>query len=147
MLCPSCGAIAGQTSTFCPRCGAALPEQPEFDSRIGQTVAKKFRIERLIGEGGMGKVYRARLVALDKPVVLKVLRRALLADRQTVARFRREAQAASRLSHPNSINVIDIGETDGGEQYIAMELVDGKDLHQVISTASTSASSSSEPPT
>jgi len=134
LLCPSCGAIAGLTSTFCPRCGAALPEQPEFDSRIGQTVAKKFRIERLIGEGGMGKVYRARLVALDKPVVLKVLRRALLADRQTVARFRREAQAASRLSHPNSINVIDIGETDGGEQYIAMELVDGKDLHQVIST-------------
>ena len=115
MLCPSCGAIAGQTSTFCPRCGAALPEHTELDSRIGQTVAKKFRIERLIGEGGMGKVYRARLVALDKPVVLKVLRRALLADRQTVARFRREAQAASRLSHPNSINVIDIGETEGGE--------------------------------
>jgi len=134
LLCPSCGANAAQTSTFCPRCGAALLEQSELDSRIGQTVAKKFRIEKLIGEGGMGKVYRARLVALDKPVVLKVLRRALLADRQTVARFRREAQAASRLSHPNSINVIDIGETEGGEQYIAMELVDGKDLQQVLST-------------
>jgi serine/threonine-protein kinase len=134
LLCPSCGANAAQTSTFCPRCGAALLEQAELDSRIGQTVAKKFRIEKLIGEGGMGKVYRARLVALDKPVVLKVLRRALLADRQTVARFRREAQAASRLSHPNSINVIDIGETEGGEQYIAMELVDGKDLQQVLST-------------
>ncbi len=106
----------------------------QLDSHIGQMVAKKFRIESLIGEGGMGKVYRARLVALDKPVVLKVLRRALLSDPQTVARFRREAQAASRLSHPNSINVLDVGETEGGEQYIAMELVDGRDLHQVLST-------------
>jgi serine/threonine-protein kinase len=104
------------------------------ESHIGHTVAKKFRIEKLIGEGGMGKVYQARILALDKPVALKVLRRSLVAEPRTVARFRREAQAASRLSHPNSINVLDFGETDSGAHYIAMEWVDGKDLHEVLTT-------------
>ncbi len=132
LVCPSCGAQADQVSTYCPGCGAPVAPQPEVDRHVGQTVAKKFRIEKLIGEGGMGKVYRARILALDKPVVLKVLRRTLLCDQRTVARFRREAQAASRLSHPNSINVLDFGETESGEHYIAMELVNGKDLHQVL---------------
>ncbi len=134
LLCPSCGGDLGRAASYCPHCGAPFSVPPDTDEHIGQMVANKFRIEKLIGEGGMGKVYRARIVALEKPVVLKVLRRALLSDGRTVARFRREAQAASRLSHPNSINVLDFGETDSGEHYIAMELVDGKDLHQILST-------------
>jgi eukaryotic-like serine/threonine-protein kinase len=134
LVCPSCGAQARQVSTYCPECGAAVAVQPEVDEHVGRTVAKKFKIEQLIGEGGMGKVYRARVLTLDKPVVLKVLHRSLLCDQRTVARFHREAQAASRLSHPNSINVLDFGETESGEHYIAMELVDGKDLHQVLSS-------------
>jgi serine/threonine protein kinase len=134
LLCPSCGADAGEASIYCPQCGAPLAPQAEADPHPGQVVARKFRIEELIGEGGMGRVYRARIVALDKPIVVKVLRRALMCDRRTVARFCREAQAASRLSHPNSINVLDFGETESGEYYIAMELVQGKDLHQVLST-------------
>jgi len=134
LACLSCGAQAHRLSAYCPECGAPLAPEPEPDEHVGQTVAKKFRIETLIGEGGMGKVYRARLLTLDKPVVLKVLHRSLLCDQRTVARFRREAQAASRLSHPNSINVLDFGETESGEHYIAMELVDGKDLHQVLSS-------------
>ncbi|MDP1828430.1 MAG: serine/threonine-protein kinase [Archangium sp.] len=87
----------------------------------------------MIGEGGMGKVYKAIQIALDKPVVLKVLRQALLSDERTVKRFQREAKAASRLNHPNSISVLDFGQADDGAMYIAMEYVQGKDLHHILS--------------
>lgn len=106
---------------------------PAPDEHIGKTVANKYRVEQMIGEGGMGKVYKATQLALDKPVVLKVLRQALLSDERTVARFQREAKAASRLNHPNSISVLDFGQADDGAMYIAMEYVQGKDLHHILS--------------
>jgi eukaryotic-like serine/threonine-protein kinase len=106
---------------------------PSVDDTIGKTFAGKYRVEQMIGEGGMGKVYKATQLALDKPVVLKVLRQALLGDERTVARFQREAKAASRLNHPNSISVLDFGQADDGAMYIAMEYVQGKDLHQILS--------------
>jgi serine/threonine-protein kinase len=104
------------------------------DEHIGQVLAGKYKVEALIGEGGMGKVFRARQTVLDKPVVLKVLRSSLLSDERTVARFQREAKAASRLNHPNSISILDFGQdARSGALYIAMEYVNGKDLHQVLS--------------
>ncbi len=106
---------------------------PPVDDTLGRTIAGKYRVEQMIGEGGMGKVYKATQLALDKPVVLKVLRQALLGDERTVARFQREAKAASRLNHPNSISVLDFGQADDGAMYIAMEYVQGKDLHQILS--------------
>ena len=109
-----------------------LPVPPPDDT-IGKNIAGKYRVEQMIGEGGMGKVYKATQLALDKPVVLKVLRQALLGDERTVARFQREAKAASRLNHPNSISVLDFGQADDGAMYIAMEYVQGKDLHQILS--------------
>jgi len=95
-------------------------------------MARKYRVEKLLGEGGMGRVYRANQLVLEKPVVLKLLHPALQKDPRTVARFQREAKAASRLSHPNSIDVLDFGQTDDGALFIAMEFVDGRDLHQVL---------------
>lgn len=103
------------------------------DDYIGKTIAGKYRVEQMLGEGGMGKVYKATQVSLEKPVVLKVLRQALLSDERTVARFQREAKAASRLNHPNSISVLDFGQTEEGALYIAMEYVQGKDLHHILS--------------
>ncbi|HLL02882.1 MAG TPA: protein kinase [Myxococcaceae bacterium] len=105
----------------------------EVDEYVGKTLAKKYRVEALIGEGGMGKVYRSRQLALDKPVVLKVLRQSLLSDERTVARFQREAKAASRLNHPNSISILDFGQAEDGSLFIAMEFVPGQDLHQILS--------------
>ncbi|MFN0061910.1 MAG: protein kinase domain-containing protein [Myxococcaceae bacterium] len=102
------------------------------DDLVGRLVAQKYRVEQLIGEGGMGKVYRATQVALEKPVVLKVLRKSLLSDERTKARFQREAKAASRLNHPNSISILDFGEAEEGALYIAMEFVAGKDLQQIL---------------
>ncbi len=106
---------------------------PTPDEYIGKMVATKYRVEQMLGEGGMGKVYKATQLALDKPVVLKVLRQALLGDERTVARFQREAKAASRLNHPNSISVLDFGQAEDGSMFIAMEYVQGKDLHQILS--------------
>src|SRR5258706_16274270 len=84
---------------------------PASDDYIGKTVAGRYRVEVMLGEGGMGKDYKANQIALDKPVVLKVLRQSLLSDERTVARFQREAKAQSRLNHPNSSGVIDFGQT------------------------------------
>lgn len=106
---------------------------PDTDEYVGKTIAYKYRVEALIGEGGMGKVFRARQLSLDKVVVLKVLRHTLLSDERTVARFQREAKAASRLNHPNSISVLDFGQAEDGALFIAMEYVAGQDLHQILS--------------
>jgi serine/threonine protein kinase len=133
LRCPSCGSDAGDVSKFCPSCGSTLVRAADGDDSIGKIVIGKYRVEALIGEGGMGKVYRARQLALDKPVVLKVLRQSLLSDERTVARFQREAKAASRLNHPNSISILDFGQSEEGSLFIAMEYVSGKDLHQILS--------------
>ena len=103
------------------------------DDYIGRTLVGKYRVEQMLGEGGMGKVYKATQLGIDRPIVLKVLRQALLGDERTVRRFKREAKAASRLNHPNSIGIIDFGEAEDGALYIAMEYVAGKDLHHILS--------------
>jgi serine/threonine-protein kinase len=102
------------------------------DVLIGRVIASKFAIEALIGSGAMGAVYGARHLALDKPVAVKVLHQSMAHDATFAARLRREAMAASRLDHPNSVRIVDFGEEPDGLLYIAMELLDGLDLLQVI---------------
>jgi serine/threonine-protein kinase len=99
---------------------------------VGRTIAGKFVVEDLIGSGAMGAVYRARQIALDKTVAIKVLHGEHADDATFAARFQREAKAASRLNHPNSMQVIDFGEEPDGLLYIAMEYLDGRSLHRVI---------------
>jgi tRNA A-37 threonylcarbamoyl transferase component Bud32 len=146
--CPRCArALPAGTDKLCVYCGATLapagpppapsgsrsPSRAAHDPLIGETVAGRFRIEELIGQGGMGKVYRARHLALDRLVCLKMLRPALLEDPTVVGRFEREAMAASRLNHPNSIQVLDFGRNaSDGALYIAMEYVQGKDLRELL---------------
>jgi serine/threonine-protein kinase len=98
------------------------------DALLGRTIANKFVIESLLGSGAMGAVYRARQTALDKVVAIKVLHGEHADDPQFAARFQREAKAASRLNHPNSMAVIDYGEEPDGLLYIAMEYLDGDNL-------------------
>jgi serine/threonine protein kinase len=99
---------------------------------IGRSIAGKFTIESYIGAGAMGAVYKASQVALDKTVAVKVLHRELTTDDAFTSRFKREAKAASRLDHPNSVRVIDFGIEPDGLMYIAMELLDGRDLLRVL---------------
>ena len=102
------------------------------DPRLGRTIATKYAVEQYLGGGAMGAVYKARQVALDKSVAIKVLHRELALDPSFASRFHREARAASRLDHPNSMRVIDFGEEPDGLPYIAMEYLEGRTLHDVI---------------
>jgi eukaryotic-like serine/threonine-protein kinase len=102
---------------------------------IGRTVANKFVVESFIGGGAMGAVYKAKQLSLDKYVALKVLHGDLVSDPTFVARFQREAKAASRLDHPNSVRVLDYGRDADGLCYIAMELLVGESLFQVLRAA------------
>jgi Serine/threonine protein kinase len=97
----------------------------------GTTLADRYRVERSLGRGGMAEVYLAQDLRLERPVALKVLAPALSSDPSFVARFRREAQAAAGLSHPNIVAVYDWGEALGS-YFIAMEYAPGRTLAEVI---------------
>ena len=128
--CPVCGNEYSNTSTLCPVDGAAL--QSTSDPHIGETLAEKYLIEELIKTGGMGSVYRGKHVLMDKRVAIKVLRPSLAVDDDVVARFSREAKAASRISHPHAVNVTDFGESENGVVFLVMEFLDGQTLKEVI---------------
>jgi serine/threonine-protein kinase len=129
--CPQCGQEYGDTTTLCPSDGAVL-EKDTVDGLVGQTLADKYRVEELINQGGMGAVYRGTHILMDKTVAIKVLHPALAADEKIVARFSREARAASRISHPHALNVTDFGESSNGVVFLVMEYLNGKTLKEVI---------------
>jgi len=94
-------------------------------------IADRYELEELVGTGGMSSVYRARDRLLERNVALKVLHPHYGSDEEYVERFRREARAVARLSHPHIVTVIDRGEDDG-QQYIVFEYVDGENLKQLV---------------
>jgi serine/threonine protein kinase len=124
-----------------PQRGAAGQLEPERDGLhvpprteaklIGRTLANKYTIESVIGTGSMGTIYRARQIALDKWVAVKILHRELAEQRNFVERFKLEAFSASRLDHPNSLRVLDFGE-DGNLLHLVMEYVEADDLLTVM---------------
>src|SRR6266404_6352845 len=128
--CPRCGTEYSDSNTLCPADGTAL--ETSGDPLLGETLAGKYRIEERLSVGGMGTVYRATHVLMDKKVALKVLRPSLAADETIVARFSREARAASRISHPHALSVTDFGEAEGGVVFLIMEFLDGRTLKEVI---------------
>src|SRR6516225_10461422 len=91
----------------------------------------RYELTHLVARGGMAQVYRAVDRQLDRPVALKVLFPELSVDRSFVERFRREAQAAANLSHPNIVPVFDWGE-DSGTYFIVMEYIDGRPLSSIL---------------
>ena len=128
--CPKCGVEYPDANTLCPADGVAL--ETTEDSLIGTTLAGKYRIDERLNEGGMGTVYRGTHVLMEKTVAIKVLRPSLAADEKIVARFSREARAASRISHPNALSVTDFGEDENGIVFLVMEYLSGRTLKQVI---------------
>lgn len=128
--CPRCGNEYETTNTLCPNDGTVL--ERTGDDLIGTTLAGKYRVEEHISDGGMGAVYRATHVLMDKTVALKVLHPSLAADDKIVARFTREAKAASRISHPHALNVTDFGESETGVVFLVMEYLRGETLKEII---------------
>jgi serine/threonine protein kinase len=98
----------------------------------GQIIAGRFRVERLLGEGGMGSVYEATHETLPRKFAIKILRPELAHDKNFIERFRREAIAAARVEHPNVIYITDFGYTEDGSVYLVMEYLEGKGLDELI---------------
>src|SRR5438094_273266 len=129
-ICPVCGKEYADTTTLCSVDAAVL--RSTDDPLLGQTLAEKYFVEELIKRGGMGAVYRGKHVLMDKTVAIKVLHPSLAVEDAVVARFSREAKAASRISHPHAVNVTDFGEAENGVVFLVMEYLDGRTLKEVI---------------
>ncbi len=118
---------------FCPMCGGAIvAEEDRGDPMVGRKLGGRYLLLRRIGRGGMGEVYEADHVGLDKRVAVKFLLDKFDTDREVVTRFHREARTASKIGHANIIDITDIGETDDGRPYIVMELLQGEDLGDLL---------------
>jgi len=103
------------------------------DPFVGRTLDEKYRVEERLGAGGMGAVYRARHLLMDRPVALKFLHQRLVEDEAARVRFLTEARAAVKLRHPNAVSVTDFGQTSEGCIYIVMELLEGRTLREILS--------------
>jgi tRNA A-37 threonylcarbamoyl transferase component Bud32 len=131
--CVVCHETYAGDERFCPRDGGAIVDADHdaaADPLVGRTIDGRYVIRRVIGRGGMGTVYAADHVGLDRTVAVKLASRND-ADDTTRARFRREARAASRVAHPNVVQVLDFGSWDSAD-YLVMELVTGRTLSAVL---------------
>lgn len=109
-------------------CSKAVPP----DNRVGEVLASKYRLEELLGSGGMGHVYRAVNEHVGRTVAIKVLRLEHAQNGPIVERFLREARAANLVRHPNVVDVLDVGKEDGGAPFIVQELLLGEDLAHLV---------------
>ncbi len=98
------------------------------ESWVGRTIDRRYALTALLGEGGMGAVYRARHLRLERDFAIKIIRPNLAGDKELIARFEREAQALAAFQHPNVVGVTDYGELPAGGAYLVMELAQGESL-------------------
>ncbi|MEQ1691628.1 MAG: protein kinase [Gemmatimonas sp.] len=117
---------------FCPTDGTSLRMDESGGDLIGTVIADRYLVGKLLGEGGMGKVYLATHVRLPQKAAIKVLHHDMVKDAGAVARFNREAANAARIEHDRVARVFDFGETSDGLVYIAMEFVPGSTLRDVL---------------
>jgi serine/threonine-protein kinase len=150
--CPSCAERYDADVLFCPRDGTPLASMrnpslvgAERDAYLGIELPGQIRLDHLIGIGSMGRVYRAFQGGIERDVAVKVLHRELSGNAELVARFHREAKVASRLVHPNVVQVLMTGALPqgrdpglGGELYLVMEHLDGISLLSALAAAGTS---------
>jgi serine/threonine-protein kinase len=108
------------------------PGSQEDDRRVGTTLEGRYFLRRLCGEGAMGRVYEAHHVEIGRRVAIKILHPTFRHTPDVVERFRREARAASKIGHPNIVDVTDSGTTTDGAFFFVMEYLDGVNLEQVI---------------
>ncbi len=105
---------------------------PDLRGLIGRTIASRYRVDALIGEGGMGAVFRGHHLGLKRDVAIKVLHPEMVRDPEISARFDREAHSASRLDHPNCLQVTDVGTTAKGLKFMVMQLLEGRELADIL---------------
>lgn len=134
--CSECGRRYSPDAVFCPFDGARLEDatapDDKLDPLVGQTVDGRYAIEGILGEGGMGTVYRAKHVVLGRALALKVLRSDLSQEADLAARFLQEAQATAAIKHPNVVSITDFGRLPDARPYFVMELLTGRTLAELI---------------
>jgi serine/threonine-protein kinase len=131
--CPTCGEHFPLDYKVCPRHAVELVavDSNSDDPYIGSTLAEKYHIEAVIGDGGMGRVYEAKHLRLPgRTVAVKILHRVLASDSEVVSRFRREAEIAGTIEHPNVVQIYDVDQTLDGTPFIVCERLVGEDLGQ-----------------
>src|SRR6476661_1136477 len=140
MECLKCHTPLPDGSKFCHACGAdqtggdAAATSGQIEGLLGRlqkVVEGKYTIERILGKGGMGAVYLAHDLALDREVAIKVLPPDISQDPQVVKRFQQEAKTAAKLDHANIIPIYRV-ESEGGLNYFVMKYVSGRSLDQVL---------------
>jgi serine/threonine-protein kinase len=111
---------------------ATRPGPAPRDPVIGREIAGRYRVLAKLGEGGMGAVFRAEQISLKRTVAIKLLRPDVSAAPTLLRRFNAEAELVAKLSHPNTVNIYDFGQDGDGTLFIAMELIDGRSLREVL---------------
>jgi serine/threonine protein kinase len=159
-VCSTCATKTDESGSYCPECGAVLVELsdtqkiPGLESTasldtadkeaakeaaassaaklIGLTIDGQFEVIGILGGGAFGTVYRARQIGLDRPVALKVPTAEIAADPVMARRFAREARSAAKVQHPGVVAIYAVGELPDGRPYLAMQLVEGQPLDQIL---------------
>jgi serine/threonine protein kinase len=129
------GRHSAQPASFTENSGSfsgPLPEDAKNDPHVGQVFGGKYLIERVLGEGGMGVVYRARHTAIGKKFAIKLLHGDAIKDPEVVERFKVEAQAASSIGNEHIIDITDFAELPDGATYFVMEMLDGRALTKLF---------------
>ena len=121
--CARCGADLPAEGADCPKCAGSEP-------RANEVIAGKYKLERLLGRGGMGTVHLATDLTLERPCALKLLRASLASEEDIVARFEKEARMLARLEHPNIVPIYAV-ERDGKVPFIVMKYLEGRTLSQL----------------
>lgn len=137
LQCPRCGRQFPDDVHVCPddftplEADATIADVP-IDPLIGRVFDEKYRLDERLGGGGMGTVYRATHLLIERAVAVKVLSQRFVGDQTAQQRFRREARASGRVQHPNAVTVNDFGATEDGWLYIVMELLEGQTLRDLL---------------
>lgn len=139
-LCPACKSEYFGGEVFCPTDGVRLRSASQLEAQplqgddplIGSLLSERYRILRRIGEGGMGLVYEAEHIAIEKRVALKVLRDDFSSRPEVVERFKQEAKSATKIGNAHIVDISDFGVTPSGASYFVMELLEGEDLANVL---------------
>jgi tRNA A-37 threonylcarbamoyl transferase component Bud32 len=121
--CPQCGSLYDSGTSRCENEGAALT-----GAAFPRTLAGRYRLQKRLGRGGMGTVYRATDTALEREVALKMIREDLVANPEAAERFRREAKAAAAITHANLVTLYDFAVDEGNRAFLVMELLSGRTL-------------------
>ncbi|HEX4684959.1 MAG TPA: serine/threonine-protein kinase [Gemmatimonadaceae bacterium] len=130
-VCPQCGTEYETGDRFCPKDGTALRPKAAGDPLVGRVIADRYLVLARLGEGGMGRVYVAEHVKMNRQCAIKVMNPSLMTDTESLQRFAREASSAARILHPNVAAVFDYGDADK-IVYLVMEYVDGEPLSTII---------------